>query len=166
MENNNIQQTLVYNYSLNCYVPDEKNNRTFTSAYIKLTITPYKNGKEIKLREEPICKDEYLSSVIKVSFDKKEMFRIEKVRKYCELFCNTFGWDEIEYKTIGYSLEYINGARTKVVYGIVMPYEMEDNYLTMDISEIDFKKIINSNINAFDNYENTDAPMILCSYSF
>ena len=145
---NQEPKTIVYDYLFNYFGGDTYEGRTITGASVNLAIKAYKNGKEIKSLEEPEYNDTYLSDVFKVSFDKKNLFNVERNLKADNLFRLAYGFDKIEAEIVGFEL-----------YRHELPEEVEDVpcEVPIQVTEEVFRQFLMSHKNDFDIKDNKNA---------
>ena len=74
----NELKTIAYEYLFNYFGGDVFNGRIITGASIQLAIRAYKDGKEVKFKEEPNKDGYYYNENFKVSFDKDKLFIVKK----------------------------------------------------------------------------------------
>lgn len=114
-------KTYVANYLYNYFGGDKVEDKVITGAAIDVAIRPYKAGKLIQFRSE----DEtyfsievpsrlygkriekiYLTSMVTVSFERKNIYKIVVDESIKEIICEHFGWDTIKVEAVDFSLDY------------------------------------------------------------
>lgn len=100
-------KTIAYEYLFNYFGGDKFENKIVTGASIQLAIRPYKNGNEVKFEDgkELSFKDFFLFQVFDVSFDKENVFNINRNIFIDNLFRIAYGFDKIKAEIIGYSFD-------------------------------------------------------------
>lgn len=156
-------KTIAYEYLFNYFGGDKLENKTVTGASIQLAIRPYKNGNEVKFEngEEPSVKDFFLFQVFDVSFDKENVFNINRNIFIDNLFRIAYGFDEIKTEIIGYSLDIAIGLTKDVMPELAdkLPTEFQSLPVSesLKVSEDVFKNFILNHLNDFDISDNQKA---------
>lgn len=156
-------KTIVYEYLFNYFGGDKFENKTVTGASVLVAIRPYKNGNEVKFEneEEPSVKGCYLSSVFDVSFDKENIFNINRNIFVDNLFRRAYGFDEIKAEITGYSLNIAIGLTKDVMPELAnkLPTELQSLPVSesIEVSEDVFRNFILNHLNDFDISDNQKA---------
>ncbi len=156
-------KTVAYNYLFNYFGGDKYNDKIVTGASIDLAIRPYKNGDEVKFEDgkELSFKGFFLCQVFDVSFDKENVFNINRNIFVDNIFRRAYGFDEIKAEIIGYSLEIAVGLTKDVIPELAdkLPTEFQSFPVSesIEVSEDVFRNFILNHLNDFDISDNKKA---------
>lgn len=146
------------------YGKDIFKGKVITGASIQLAIKSYKNGKEVKFKEEPKANNYYFCDNFKVSFDVDKLYVIEKNMKADNSYRINYGWDKIDYEIIGFSLDYLDelpeGVREK------MPVQFRNMPCSapMEVSREEFETFLKEHIKDFNISDNINAQVPSISF--
>lgn len=156
-------KTIVYDYLFNYFGGDKFEGKIVTGASIQVAIRPYKNGDEIKFEngKELSVKGKYLFSVFDVSFDRENIFNINRNLFVDNLFRLVCNFDEIKAEVIGYSLDVATGLTKDVMPELADELPTEFRMLpvseSVQVSEETFRNFIQKHLNDFDISDNKKA---------
>lgn len=156
-------KTIAYEYLFNYFGGDKFENKIVTGASIQLAIRPYKNGNEVKFEDgkELSFKDFFLFQVFDVSFDKENVFNINRNIFIDNLFRIAYGFDKIKAEITGYSLDVATGLIKDVMPESAdkLPTELQSLPVSesLKVSEDVFKNFILNHLNDFDISDNQKA---------
>lgn len=153
-------KTVAYDYLFNYFGGDTFNGKIITGVAITLAIRPLRNGKEVKFKDktEPSTHEKYFCDVFDVSFDRENLFIIKRNLYIDNLFRIVFGFDEIKYEIIDFTLDYFEG-KTREVFPNLDIKEIDNLPVCtpMNVSEAEFRNFISSHIDDFDISDNQKA---------
>lgn len=158
-------KTIVYDYMFNYFGGDSYKGKTIMGACVQLAIKAFKNGKEIKFAEEPKkCKNVYWCDNYKVSFDKDNLFIVEKDIIVDNLFRLRYGFDKIEAEVVGYTLDYLSSLPDSERKDL--PKEFQNLPFTepMEVSGEVFREFLREHIDDFDISDNRNAQVPSISF--
>lgn len=162
----NVRTTIAYNYFFNYFGGDRYKDKVICGAAIDIAIIPFKDGKEVKFSKEPEAADIYLSDVLKVSFDRNKIIHIEKNWRVDNIFRILKHWEKIDYKIVGYSLDYYDAEETKKIQkelkeclGDAMPNELLNTpcSVSMEVTKEEFEIFLRTHSEDFDILDNKNA---------
>ena len=133
-------------------------------ACVQLAIKVYKDGKEIKFNEEPHYENFDLTNIYSVTFDRKDMYIIQKNIRMDNLFRILFGWEKIESEVVGYTLHYLDVMLDELIKE--MPEQFKDIPCAspMEVSEEEIKGFLSVHIEDFDIPNNVKAQVPSVSF--
>lgn len=167
-------KTIVYEYLFNYFEGDTFQGYVVGGAAIYLAIRIYKDGKEVKFKEnkeplffivpdskgtEPIqC---YLCDTYSVSFDREQLFVVRKNEDVCQTFCRFLDCDSIEADVVGYSLDRIGklheGLDEEKAKSLSEGAREIPCLFPTRVSEEDFRTFLANHADDFDIPDNTVA---------
>lgn len=157
----NELKTIAYDYLFNYFSKDTFKGKIITGASIQLAIKAYKDEKEVKFKEEPKAKNRYYCDNFKVSFDTDKLYVVEKDIIVDNLYRIIYGWDKIDYKVIGFSLDYLdespNEELKELLKGIPCSAQME-------VSKEEFEIFLKEHIEDFNIKDNINAQVPSISF--
>ena len=156
-------KAIVFEYLFNYFGGDKFDGKIVTGASIQVAIRPYRNGDEIKIEneKEPSAHGYYLNSVFDVSFDRENIFNINRNIFVDNLFRRKYNFDEIKAEVMGYSLDTAIGFTKDVMPELADELPTEFRTLPVSepvqVSEEIFKNFILKHLNDFDISDNKKA---------
>jgi len=155
---------IVYDYLLNYFGGDTFKGKIIMGACVQLAIKAYKDSEEVKFTEEPKYENIFFSEIYNVSFDKEELFSIQKNLMVENLFRIVFGWDKIESEVVGYTLDYLDVMPDEIMKD--MPEQIKNLPCSspMEVSEEDFRGFLSMHMKDFDISDNVNAQVPSVSY--
>lgn len=166
-----MNKTIAFDYTFNYFGGDMYNGRIVTGASVTLAIRCYKDGAEVKFFDqiEPYVeiygissifhRKEFLCSVFEVSFNRKNIFKINRNPYIDSLFKLVYGYDKIKYDIVGYSFDVAEGLLKNIVPTNGLPKEFQDTLVCepISITEDAFRTFISSHLEDFDISDNEKA---------
>lgn len=153
----NELKTIAYEYLFNYFGGDVFNGRVVTGASIQLAIRAYKDGKEVKFKEEPNKDGYYYNENFKVSFDKDKLFIVEKDIKVDNFYSIVYGWDKIKYEIVGYCLHYLDKAPEDFIEKLPVEFRNLPFSTSMEVSKEEFETFLKTHIDDFNISDNINA---------
>lgn len=153
----NELKAIAYEYLFNYFGGDVFNGRIITGASIQLAIRAYKDGKEVKFKEEPSKHGYYYNENYKVSFDKDKLFIVEKDIKVDNFYRIVYGWDKIEYEIVGYCLDYLDKAPEDFIEKLPVEFRNLPFSTSMEVSKEEFETFLKTHIDDFNISDNINA---------
>lgn len=155
------KKTIVYDYLFKYLGGDAFKGKIITGASIQLAIKAYKNGKEVKFKEEPKSNNRfYYCDNFKVSFDTDKMYAVEKNIIVDNLYRIIYGWDKIDYEVVGFNLEYSE----EFSYDLPVPLKGCIVQTPMVVSEEEFTTFLKEHMKDFNIRDNIDAQVLSISF--
>lgn len=114
-------KTYVANYLFNYFGGDKIEDKIITGAGIDVAIRPYKRGRLVQFRSEKETyfsldtssrlfekrtETIYLTDMVSISFERKNLYKIDIDESIMKLICEHFGWDTIKVEAVNFELDY------------------------------------------------------------
>lgn len=157
-------KTIAYDYLFNYFGKDVFKGEVITGASVQLAIKAYKNGKEVKFEEEPKVNNYDYSDIFKVSFDIDKLYIIEKDIRADKMFCINYGWDNIDYEIIGFSLDYLDKLPDGFEEKLPVQFRGFPCSAPMEVSKEEFETFLKGHIKDFNISDNINAQVPSISF--
>lgn len=160
----NKLKTIAYDYLFNYFGKDIFKNKVITGASIQIAIKAYKNGQEVKFKEEPKADNCFYCDNFKVSFDTDELYIVEKNAIVDKLYRSIYRWSKIDYEVIGFSLDYLAKLPDKIRREL--PDMLKDMPCStpMEVSKEEFEIFLKEHIKDFNISDNINAQVPSISF--
>lgn len=168
-----VSKTIVYDYLFNYFGGEKFKGKVICGACVQIAIRAYKNGEEVKFAEEPCANNRFFNEIYNVSFDRNNLFIIQKNLQIDNLYRLIYGWDKIEAEIVGYTLEFLCGVAEDEFKKILMekefkelPEEFKSLPCTesMEVTAEEFNGFLIKHIEDFDISDNINAQVPSVSY--
>ena len=162
--NEDKSKTIAYDYMFNYFGKDTFKDKIITGANIQIAIKAYKNGTEIKFKEEPKAKDYFYCDNFKVSFDIDKLYNIKKDIFVDNLYRTIYDWDKIDYEVIGFTLNYLDQSPDNSYE--MLPVELKNcpYSIPIEVSKEEFEGFLKKHIKDFDIRDNINAQVPSMSF--
>lgn len=157
----NELKTIAYDYLFNYFGKDIFKGKVITGASIQVAIKAYKYGKEVKFNIEPKAKNYYYCDNFKVSFDTDKLYVVEKDTSVDNLYRTIYGWDKIDYKVIGFSLDYLDELSNEKLPRLLKSIPCS---APMEVSKEEFDTFLKEHIEDFNIKDNINAQVPSISF--
>ncbi|NFL39289.1 hypothetical protein FDB50_15515 [Clostridium botulinum] len=157
----NELKTIAYDYLFNYFGKDIFKGKVITGASIQLAIKAYKNGEEVKFKEEPKANNCFYCDNFKVSFDTDKLYVIEKNIIVDNLYRIIYGWDKIDYEVIGFSLDYLDESPNEELQELLKGIPCS---APMEVSKEQFETFLKEHIEDFNIKDNINAQVPSISF--
>lgn len=154
-------KTIAYEYLFNYFGKDIFKGKVITGASIQIAIKSYKNGEEIKFKEEPKANKHFYCDNFKVSFDADKLYIVEKDIIVDNLYRIIYGWDKINYEVIGFSLDYLDELPDEELPELLRCIPCS---APMEVSKEEFETFLKEHIEDFNIKDNINAQVPSISF--
>lgn len=157
-------KTIVYDYLFNYFGKDIFKGKIITGASIQLAIKAYKNGEEVKFKEEPKVNNHFYCDNFKVSFDTDKLYIIEKDIIVDNLYRIIYKWDKIDYEVIGFTLDYLDELSDDLREKLPVMLKDMPCSAPMEVSKEEFETFLKGHIKDFNIRDNINAQVPSVSF--
>ena len=155
-------KTYVANYLYNYFGGDKIEDKVIIGAGIDVAIRPYKDGKLVQFRSEEETyfsletpsrlfgkrtETIYLTSMVSVSFERNNLYKIDVNESIMKLICEHFGWDTIKVEAVDFELDYMESELISVPW--YCGKEMFVKFITDHLDEFDIADNVHADCPAY-----------------